>query len=496
MESRTDLASLLEIPAHQLMYIVRQAHAPGGYREFNIPKASGSYRTIKAPAGSIRIVQGKLARVLARVYRPKPSVHGFSHGKSIVTNAQEHCNRPYVLCLDLRDFFDTITARRIQGMFSAVPYLLPRRVSSVLARIVTVNGALPQGAPTSPVVSNMLCAKMDSQLQRLARREKCWYTRYADDITISTALPTMPSAIARYSIEDDGVTVELGDDLRNTIENNGFVIAERKTRMQLRDSRQLVTGVVVNQKPNLRRRFVRQIRAMIHALRKFGPEAALAHHIERWSRRERRVPTRTDFFQIILGKLGFLAMVKGRSDPVVEKLYRQLYTELATDDPRRMHKTFTATKPKDLSDEECIYLSKECRDTIARLESRLRGWIKQSLNERFALGWLEEVRTTLGDDDWDTIERRRALKPNAGPEDVLFFSDLRHLGTLINKKWDQVFGRRMTVRRNVFNTDFEVVKRVRTDVMHGRPSHFGSDPASEHRAIVSCLDIFDAIKDK
>src|SRR3989338_2322638 len=186
LESRKDVADLLEVSDKQLIYHLYIASASERYVTFQIPKKTSGVREISAPASALKIVQQKLNQVLQSVYEPKPSVHGFTLTKSIVSNAKVHAGRKYVFNIDLKDFFPSINFGRVRGLFIGFPYNRNTAVATVLAQICCFNNQLPQGAPTSPTVSNMICAKLDAQLQQLAKRYKCTYTRYADDITFST----------------------------------------------------------------------------------------------------------------------------------------------------------------------------------------------------------------------------------------------------------------------------------------------------------------------
>ena len=201
------------------------------------------------------------------VYRPKPSVHGFAPGKNVKTNALQHIGKRWVFNTDLENFFPSINFGRVRGMFMGKPYCLPANVATVLAHICCYKRYLPQGAPTSPVISNMICAQMDSQLQQLAKAvDRSTYTRYADDITFSTTIKTFPTEIA---ILDDLNQLRPGDQLEQVIKQNGFNINRSKIWLSGQNRRQEVTGITVNEFPNLSRKFTNQIRAMLHAWRKF-----------------------------------------------------------------------------------------------------------------------------------------------------------------------------------------------------------------------------------
>lgn len=204
-------------------------------------------------------------------------------------------------------------------MFRANPYRLPDQVATTLAQICCHENQLPQGAPTSPIVSNMVCARLDGELIRLARRHLLNYTRFADDLTFSTTLPRFPTEVARLNSSPPLATV--GPELALILDNNGFSPNPTKTRLQARRSRQEVTGITVSRFPNVPRRFVRRTRAMIHAWERFGYENAQAEYLSRFNRRH-RAPYRNQvsFRNVIRGHLGYLAMVRGRADPLVESL--------------------------------------------------------------------------------------------------------------------------------------------------------------------------------
>ena len=312
LQTPQDVAELLEVDHSRLIYHLYIVPESKRYITFEVPKKSGGARRISAPATALKIIQQKLNQVLQQVYESKASVHGFVHGKSIVTNAQMHRKKRFVFNIDLKDFFPSINFGRVRGMFMAVPYELDPAVATVLAQICCFNNQLPQGAPTSPIASNMICAKMDSQLLRLAQRHRCIYTRYADDITFSTSMPTFPVALARAAPSGQ---VEVGVELAQIISENGFEINPRKVRLQTRYQRQGVTGLTVNEFPNVKREFIRQIRAMLHAWERFELEAAEEVFLRKYYKKHRN-PDKDppSFAQIVKGKIEFLRMVRGTDD--------------------------------------------------------------------------------------------------------------------------------------------------------------------------------------
>ena len=297
------------------------------YTTFDIPKRSGGTRKISTPITALKIIQRKLNQVLQQVYEPRPSVHSFISDHDIVSNAKKHLRREWVLNLDLKNFFPSITFPRVIGLFKKKPYEIPSPAATVLAQICCFEDKLPQGAPTSPIVSNMICAKLDNELYRLARKYKCKYTRYADDITFSTYNYDFPSALAKTNSSGQ---VELGDELKSIIHENWFEVNPGKVRLRRKNLRQEVTGLIVNDftysgRPNVKRQYVRQIRAMLHYWERDGLENAEEEFLKRHYKKKHRAPFKgpPPLKQVIDGKIGFLGMVIGKDNPVYLRYHRQ-----------------------------------------------------------------------------------------------------------------------------------------------------------------------------
>lgn len=327
-----DVARLLEVDPSKLAYHLFVFPEERKYTEFRIQKRRGGHRVIRAPSSPLKILQRKLATVLLRVYSPKRPVHGFVRDRSIITNATAHARQRFVLNVDLRDFFPSINFGRVRGMFMGKPYELPHQVATVLAQLCCYRNELPQGAPTSPIVSNMLCRKLDGDLQCLATETAAYYTRYADDVTFSTNLPAFPARLAHLSDE----RVELGHDLVMSIEDNGFEINLQKVRLQHKPYRREVTGLVVNDFPNVRRKYVRRTSSMIHALGKHGLNAAANEHKHKYAlhNRSRRPGKATSSFaDMIRGRIEFIGQVRGKDDPVYRRLFVRFRKALGEEEP-------------------------------------------------------------------------------------------------------------------------------------------------------------------
>ena len=265
-----DIAGLLEIKYSSPIYYIRKVPDEKKYTKFCIPKKSGGEREIFAPIPPLRFIQKKLNFILQNTFVPNYCVHGFISNKNVVTNANCHVKQRYVLNIDLKDFFPSINFGRVRGMFMAYPFSFNSTVATFLAQICCYSNQLPQGAPTSPIVSNFICAKLDRQFLNLSKENNCRYTRYADDLTISTYLPKFSEKILVMNPDMWEYSVVLSDEIKNIVENNGFTINDRKIRLRNKKQRQEVTGLIVNKFPNVTRKFIRQVRAMLHALQKFG----------------------------------------------------------------------------------------------------------------------------------------------------------------------------------------------------------------------------------
>lgn len=310
-----------------LKYLYRSSSS--NYRAFNILKRNGATRNIKAPRPVLKMVQKRLAEELSSFYTPKSSSHGFQVDRSVKTNALSHVGKTFVFNIDLKDFFETIHFGRVKNLFMSKPINAPHNVAVVMAQICCCDGKLAQGAPTSPIISNMICRKLDSQLQALARSKKCHYSRYADDITFSFTCSKryLPKEIVEVS--EDGFPV-VGKELAGIIGVNGFCVNSEKTRLQGKHQRQVVTGLVVNKFPNLRREYIRKTNSMIHALRKYGAEAAEEKYLEIIGKEKaplmnrQRIRTKNEpgdfFIKVVKGRLNYIQMVRGRGDSVYRKL--------------------------------------------------------------------------------------------------------------------------------------------------------------------------------
>lgn len=269
-KSLHDVADLLRYQPKSLSYVIYKM--PVKYETFTVPKKTGGVRTISAPRPELKLLQRRLSDGLQSCWDEintekkitKPISHGFRKGASILTNASVHRGRRFVFNVDIKDFFDSINFGRVYGFFvKNKDFALSESVAKVLAAIACHDGKLPQGSPCSPVISNLIGQILDIRLAQLAHRYGCSYSRYADDLTFSTNERIFPSAIAVSNIDHSWVA---GVALSKIIEKAGFELNPKKTRMQYLDSRQEVTGLIVNRRINTRPEYRRLARAMTHQL--------------------------------------------------------------------------------------------------------------------------------------------------------------------------------------------------------------------------------------
>jgi retron-type reverse transcriptase len=175
-----------------------------------------------------------------------------------------HLNQKNVLNLDLKDFFDSFNFGRVRGFFiKNKNFELDDSIATVIAQIACHNNGLPQGSPCSPVITNLITHSLDIRLAKLAKKCSCTYSRYADDITFSTRKNKFSTLLVNI---DETYEVSIGKKLRNEIERAGFKINYKKTRSQFKDSRQDVTGLVVNKKVNIKSDYWRLARAKCNQL--------------------------------------------------------------------------------------------------------------------------------------------------------------------------------------------------------------------------------------
>lgn len=265
LKTRNELADFLRIPRKKISYLLYKNDINTFYMSFEIDKKNGGVRKINSPLAELKEIQRKLAVALYNHKKKNQKKnnnlsHAFEKEKSIITNAKIHRNKRFVLNIDLENFFESFHFGRVRGFFiKNNNFLLSSEVATVIAQLTCYKGNLPQGAPTSPIITNLICEILDQRLLKIAKRYKLSYTRYADDLTFSTNdVKFLDKQSEFYGL------------LSRELIRAGFKINEKKRRLQIRDSRQVVTGLVVNKKVNVNRTFYKETRAMAHQLYKEG----------------------------------------------------------------------------------------------------------------------------------------------------------------------------------------------------------------------------------
>lgn len=331
METKQDLLKLLNLANQGLYgdkakpYSLRQlnyhAHSKINtkrYISFKIPKKKiGEYRIIDAPNPTLKGMQRALNYALQQIYTPSPAAMGFTPGRSIVSGAQIHVGQKFVYNIDLKNFFPSITSGRVYARMLSKPFSCSKEVASLIADLCCYENnfgkVLPQGAPTSPTLTNIICDRLDVKLSRLAKAYGLRYTRYADDITFSG----MTNKFA-----EDG---KFCQSLHNIIEEEeNFEINKDKTRLCHGGIRQEVTGITVNDKPNVTQEYVKQLRSMLHNWEAKGYDEAQSIFIKIYNRTNTKHHTSKGVHHIeniIAGKLLYLKMVKGDNDATYKSLY-------------------------------------------------------------------------------------------------------------------------------------------------------------------------------
>ncbi len=302
LHTAADLAIAMNISIGQLRFLAfsRQIATISHYIHFQIPKKTGGVREISAPLPRLKQAQQWILDNILEQIVLHPTAHGFRRGRSIITNAQPHVGALVVINLDLQNFFPSISYRRIKGIFQSIGY--SEAIATILGLICTepdltaveLDGKtyyiaqnqrhLPQGAPSSPALSNLLCRRLDRRLDRLATDRGYLYTRYADDLTFSTTDPA--------KLRDIGNILK---GTQNIVTHEGLTIHPDKTRVLRQSQQQEVTGVIVNQKLNVDRATLKRFRATLYQIEKDGLAG------KQWGS--------GDLLQSIVGFANYVAMV-------------------------------------------------------------------------------------------------------------------------------------------------------------------------------------------
>ena len=286
ISKHTQLASAVNLTVPQLKGLCYQQEVASNipYTHFTINKRNGTPRQIWSPIPRLKFVQRWILENILNNLMTHGAAHGFVRGKSIVTNATVHCNSALLIKLDVKDFFPSVHWRRVKGVFRHAGY--PEQIATLLAllctesprQMVQQNGktcyvalsdrALPQGAPTSPALTNIVCLNLDRRLTGLAEKIGLRYSRYADDLTFS--LPANSTSIknAAQPSDHNHLIGQLLGSVHKILQEEGFILNNDKTRVIRMGNQHNVTGMVVNGEgvPRVPRKIKRMLRASLHNL--------------------------------------------------------------------------------------------------------------------------------------------------------------------------------------------------------------------------------------
>jgi len=294
-----------------------KAYADGlHYTNFLIPKKRGGNRFISAPHRNLRFIQSCIAVLFNSIYRPNDNAFGFIDRRSIIENASKHVGKDIVYNIDLKDFFNSITYDTIIEKIMRQPYYFSYSAAKLITDLLTVKIdnqrlILPQGAPSSPIITNIVADHLDVRLSKFAEKHNLTYSRYADDITIS-----FNKSVLR-GWKGHGNVKGIRDIIFDIIRTEGFTINKKKTRISFINQRHEVTGIIVNKKLNVERDYIKRLRTELHNWEKSGYVIASYKFLKHYEENNKRL---APMERVIDGKLSFIKMVKGENDSTYLKL--------------------------------------------------------------------------------------------------------------------------------------------------------------------------------
>lgn len=460
MELWTEAVALVErepanpVTAGLLAHFDGERNRAVSYRQFKLPKRRGGTRMITTPRKRLKWVQRSLLQVLTHLFPRHKCAMGFERGESVVSHAKAHAGKRWVYVVDIENFFPSITRNRVYGMLRAKPFVASEPVARYLANLATHDGALPQGAPTSPILANLLCRRMDARLFKWAREREYQYTRYADDLAFSTNR-------AEFSKEDRAM-------IREIIEDEGFRVHPEKQKLMPWYGRQLVTGLVVNEKPNVPRSTVRGLRALLRNVEKHGWKSQVHRDqafgdADAWMAYKRRTlpveayrkvvarqrenhllirpgtairkakeasdPVRM-LQRVVRGRIEFVGAVRGKRDPVYLRLREQYDRLVARNRATKAavhagRRSFVPEKVEVPAEAQGNYA--EAKALLARVQdgdadaSDIYRWVEAQASWALEAEWLLREFSDLDADELAKRVRALAYKLDTHPERTAAF---------------------------------------------------------------------------
>jgi hypothetical protein len=376
------------------------------YRNFEIPKKSGGMRKISAPESpNYMNLLRYVSIILQSVYEPSMHTMGFVPGKSIADNAKAHMGMNYVFNIDLKDFFPSFEVFRIAARLQVRPFYFTKEVARHIAGLCTMRieaenstpeekryrYVLPQGSPASPVITNLMCEKLDFLLSGVAKRFGLIYTRYADDITFSSL----------HNVYQEGSNFR--KELERIITEQGFTINLKKMRLNVVGFRQEVTGLTISKdKINVTRKYIKDLRGLFYIWEKYGYSAAMSRFLPKYKAEKGHVKKgNPDLTNVLDGKLMYLKMVKGETDSVYVRLHHK-FKKLVSQDS-----SFEKTNSFGITYIETMPLLRFEKENNTNVAIRPQEGCKR--NATFKLGGIKQVASIKKDVSFDTEQQKEKL---------------------------------------------------------------------------------------
>lgn len=343
-----------------LLHFSNAKKVPNRYKKFLIRKKSGGTREINAPCYQLGVLLYIANILLKSLYTPNQCVTGFTEGKSVVDNAKMHVCHHYVFNIDLKDFFPSIPQARVWARLQLPPFNFSQPIANVMAGLcchINSDGTgcvLPQGAATSPLLTNAICDKMDRRMRGVAKRFGLHYSRYADDMTFSSM----------HNVYQEGS--EFRQEIKRIIEDQGFKMNEKKTRLLRDGQRQEVTGLTVNSVVNVSRKYISDLRWILHVWETEGYAKAYSLFYPKYKKEKGYIKKGEPVMEnVIGGKLNYLRMVRGTNNSACNKLqerYNKLQQLIYVDTETDKKQSYVYVQPYKMAE------FKELFDTEISLE--------------------------------------------------------------------------------------------------------------------------------
>lgn len=341
------------ISENMLKHFSSDKIAPKRFRVFHIRKKSGGLREIKAPCRQLDVILTCVNELLKSVYSPSDAAMGFTSGKSVLDNAQIHVGHNYVFNIDLKDFFPSIPQARVWKRLQLSPFNFTAEIANVLAGLCCTfdvdNGrnVLPQGSPVSPLLTNAICDTLDRRMKGVAKRFGIHYSRYADDMTFSSM---------HNVYQENG---KFRQEIVRIIKEQGFIMNDKKTRLQKAGARQEVTGLTVNAIANVSRKYISDLRWILHVWEEEGYAKAYALFYPKYKHEKGYIKKGEPVMEnVIGGKLDYLRMVRGANNVAYQKLqsrYDALQELVFVDSETDKSKSYVYVQPYGMNEFQALF---------------------------------------------------------------------------------------------------------------------------------------------